>query len=84
MLKVYVASRRPLLAALGRSRKLTNVRFSNNIYDTASLTTRDDPESLVAIHLNDVVSSGLLAEAHYSRRKFADRTGSFATGQGST
>jgi len=57
----------------------TNVRFSNNIYDTASLTTRDDPESLVAIHLNDVVSSGLLAEAHYSRRKFADRSGSFAT-----
>ena len=57
----------------------TNVRFSNNIYDTASLTTRDDPESLVAIHLNDIVNSGLLAEGHYSRRKFADRSGSFAT-----
>src|SRR3954452_25201343 len=55
----------------------TNVRFANNIYDTASLTTRDDPESLMAIHLNDIISSGLLAEAHYSRRKFADRSGSF-------
>jgi hypothetical protein len=63
----------------GIDTKGTNVRFSNNFYDLASLTTRHDPESLVAIHLNDIVTSGLLAEGHYSRRKFADRSGSFAT-----
>jgi len=63
----------------GINTKGTNVRFSNNIYDAASLTTRSDPESLIAIHLNDIISSGFLAEGHYSRRKFADRSGSFAT-----
>ena len=63
----------------GIKTKGTNVRFNNNIYDEASLTTRNDPESLIAIHLNDIVTTAWLAEAHYSRRKFADRSGAFAT-----
>ncbi|MEK6372171.1 MAG: carboxypeptidase regulatory-like domain-containing protein [Acidobacteriota bacterium] len=57
----------------------TNVRFNNNIYDTASLTTRDDPESLVAAHYDGILADNLLLEAHASARKFADRTGAFAT-----
>jgi hypothetical protein len=57
----------------------TNVRFNNNIYDQASLTTRDDPESLVALHYNGVERPNLLVEGHYSTRKFADRSGAFAT-----
>lgn len=57
----------------------TNVRFNNNVYDTASLTTRDDPESLVAAHYDGIFAGNLLLEAHGSARKFADRTGAFAT-----
>jgi hypothetical protein len=57
----------------------TNVRFNNNIYDVGSLTTRDDPESLLAVHYNGLAAANLLIEGHYSGRKFADRSGSFAT-----
>ncbi len=66
-------------SAFGISTKGTNVRFNNNIYDLASLTTRNDPESLVALHYNGVVGPSWLAEGHYSARKFADRSGAFAT-----
>jgi hypothetical protein len=57
----------------------TNVRFNNNIYDQASLTTRDDPESLVAVQYEGMLSTRVLAEGHYSARSFEDRTGAFAT-----
>src|ERR1043165_4601508 len=66
-------------SGFGISTKGTNVRFNNNIYDLASLTTRNDPESLLAVHYNAVVRPMLLAEAHYSARKFSDRSGAFAT-----
>ena len=59
--------------------KGTNVRFNNNIYDLASLTTRNDPESLVAVHYDGIVVPNVVAEGHYSARKFADRSGAFAT-----
>ncbi|HKS21237.1 MAG TPA: carboxypeptidase regulatory-like domain-containing protein [Thermoanaerobaculia bacterium] len=59
--------------------KGTNVRFNNNIYDLSSLTTRNDPESLVAVHYDGIVVPNVLAEGHYSARKFADRSGAFAT-----
>jgi hypothetical protein len=63
----------------GIDTKGTNVRFNANIYDQASLTTRDDSESLVAAHYNGVVRSNMLVEGHYSARKFTDRSGAFAT-----
>ncbi len=57
----------------------SNARFSNNIYDLASLTTRVDPESLLAVHYNDMLAANLLLEGHYSARKFSDRTGAQTT-----
>lgn len=63
----------------GVQTKGTNVRFNNNIYDEASLTTRNDPESLVAVHYGGALASNVLAEGHYSARRFADRSGAFAT-----
>lgn len=63
----------------GIDTKGTNVRFNANIYDEASLTTRDDPESLIAVHYDGVLHPNFLAEGHYSRRTFEDRSGSFAT-----
>jgi len=57
----------------------SNARFANNIYDLASLTTRVDPESLLAVHYNGMLASNLLLEGHYSARKFSDRTGAQTT-----
>ncbi|HEV7765245.1 MAG TPA: carboxypeptidase regulatory-like domain-containing protein [Thermoanaerobaculia bacterium] len=56
-----------------------NVRFNNNVYDEASLTTRDDPESLVGIRYDGMLAANAMPEGQYSSRKFADRTGGFAT-----
>ena len=63
----------------GIDTKGTNVRFNNNIYDLASLTTRDDPESLVVAHYDGSFGGKLVLEGNISQRKFADRTGSFST-----
>jgi hypothetical protein len=57
----------------------SNARFANNIYDLASLTTRVDPESLLAVHYNGMLATNLLMEGHYSERKFSDRTGAQTT-----
>jgi hypothetical protein len=57
----------------------SNARFSNNIYDLASLTERVDPESLLAVHYNGLLRTNLLMEGHYSARKFSDRTGAQTT-----
>jgi hypothetical protein len=57
----------------------TNVRFNNNFYDLASLTTRDDPESLFALHYDGVVRPNVLLDAHYSQRRFSDRSGAVTT-----
>jgi len=57
----------------------TNVRFNNNVYDEASLTTRDDPESLLAAQYQGIVTGNILVEGHYSARRFSTRTGAFAT-----
>ncbi|MEO8034934.1 MAG: carboxypeptidase regulatory-like domain-containing protein, partial [Acidobacteriota bacterium] len=59
--------------------KGTNVRFNNNIYDAASLTTRRDPESLVAVQYTGIIRPGTLVEGAYSTRRFADRSGAFTT-----
>jgi Carboxypeptidase regulatory-like domain/TonB dependent receptor/TonB-dependent Receptor Plug Domain len=57
----------------------TNVRFNNNIYDEASLTTRNDPESLLTAHAQSILRPNVLAEGSYSRRRFASRTGAMTT-----
>jgi hypothetical protein len=72
---------RQTLAAswFGINTKGTNARFSANLYDEASLTTRTDPESLLAVHYNGMAATNLLLEGHYSARKFSDRTGAPTT-----
>lgn len=57
----------------------SNTRFNNNIYDLASLTTRDDPESLLSLHYDGVVRPTLLLEGRASQRRFSDRTGGTST-----
>jgi hypothetical protein len=57
----------------------TNVRFNNNVYDLASLTTRDDPESLAVVHYDGMLAPNLTLEGHVSARKFSDRSGAFTT-----
>jgi hypothetical protein len=57
----------------------TNVRFNNNIYDMDSLTTRRDPESLLALHYSAMIRPNLIAGGHWSARTFTDRSGAFAT-----
>jgi Carboxypeptidase regulatory-like domain/TonB-dependent Receptor Plug Domain len=79
-LTAWLGARQSVTAStFGVRTKGTNVRFNANIYDLASLTTRNDPESLVAVHYTGMLGPALLAEAHYSGRKFADRSGAFAT-----
>ena len=45
--------------------------FQNEIYDLASLTGRSDPESLLSMHYNGVLTTNLLVEAQYSKREQA-------------
>ena len=52
-----------------------NVRAGGNVYDRASLTTRDDPESLLAVRYDALAGANLLIEAQYSAREFASTTG---------
>jgi hypothetical protein len=79
-LTTQLASRHDLTASyFSIDTKGSNVRFNNNVYDQASLTTRDDPESLIALHYQGMLTSNVLLEGHHSRRRFSDRTGAFAT-----
>jgi hypothetical protein len=57
----------------------TNVRFNNNFYDLASLTTRDDPESLLALYYDGVVRPNVFLEGRWSERRFSDRSGAVTT-----
>jgi hypothetical protein len=75
-----IGARQTLAASwFGVNTRGTNARFSNNIYDEASLTERVDPESLVAVHYNGTLATNTLIEGHYSARKFSDRTGAPTT-----
>jgi hypothetical protein len=79
-LTAQIGARQTLAASwLGVNTDQSNTQFSNNIYDLASLTTRVDPESLLAVHYNGMASTNLLIEGHYSARKFSDRTGAGTT-----
>lgn len=75
-----ISDQQSLTASLfGIRTKGTNARFNANIYDLASLTTRNDPESLLAVHYTALLRSIVVAEGHYSSRKFSDRSGAFST-----
>jgi hypothetical protein len=63
----------------GVDTQVENARFNNNIYDAASLTTRDDPESLLALQYHGIFAPSLLLEAQVSRREMSLRSGSTAT-----
>jgi hypothetical protein len=49
----------------------TNTRFQAAVYDLASLNDRSDPESLLSVHYNGVLTSNLLVEGQYSKREQA-------------
>ena len=55
-----------------------NSRFANNIYDAASLTERDDPESLMALRYDGIFGERTLIEAQLSRREMALSSGAIA------
>ncbi|HEX7809429.1 MAG TPA: hypothetical protein VF608_11905, partial [Thermoanaerobaculia bacterium] len=56
-----------------------NSRFSNNIYDLASLTERDDPDSLAAIRFDGVFGPSILVEAQIARRTMGLSSGATTT-----
>jgi hypothetical protein len=55
-----------------------NSRFSNNIYDAASLTARDEPESLFALRYDGQLARRFLLEAQASRREMSLSSGAFS------
>ncbi|HVE72384.1 MAG TPA: TonB-dependent receptor [Thermoanaerobaculia bacterium] len=60
----------------GIDTKTENSRFANNIYDAASLTERDDPESLAVLRYDGILSERIVAEAQVSRREMSLQSGS--------
>lgn len=54
-----------------------NSRFNNNVYDAASLTERDEPESLVALRYDGQIVNNLTVEAQLSRREMSLSSGAF-------
>jgi len=57
----------------------TNARSANNIYDEASLTTRDDPESFYAVRYDLMPSTNVLVEGTWSARRFSSTIGATTT-----
>lgn len=57
----------------------TNARAANNIYDEASLATRNDPEGLVALRYDVLAARDLLITARYASREMALQSGSETT-----
>lgn len=54
----------------------TNARAANNIYDAASLTTRNDPESLLAFRYDLLAARDLLVSARFAQREMSLQSGS--------
>ena len=46
-----------------------NDAFNANIFDAASLTTREDPEKLMSLNYNGIFGSGFFLEAQYAARE---------------
>lgn len=57
----------------------TNFRAANNIYDQASLTTRNDPEGLIAGRYDFLATRNLLVTGRYAKRDMALQSGSAFT-----
>jgi hypothetical protein len=75
-LTALLARRHQLVASyFGIDTQTENSRFSNNIYDAASLTGRDEPESLAALHYDVQVIPDLLVQAQLSRREMSLSSG---------
>jgi outer membrane receptor protein involved in Fe transport len=49
----------------------TDGRFTSAIYDLASLTDREDPESLLSFNYSGVITQNLLIESLYSKRDWS-------------
>ncbi|HEX6100900.1 MAG TPA: TonB-dependent receptor [Thermoanaerobaculia bacterium] len=56
-----------------------NSRFTNNVYDVASLTERDDPDSLAALRWDGIFGARMLVEAQLSRREMSLSSGALST-----
>jgi outer membrane receptor for ferrienterochelin and colicin len=56
-----------------------NSRFTNNIYDLASLTERDDPDSLAVLRYDGVLGPEVLVEAQLARRTMGLSSGAVTT-----
>ncbi|HEX2062034.1 MAG TPA: carboxypeptidase regulatory-like domain-containing protein, partial [Thermoanaerobaculia bacterium] len=61
----------------GIATKTKNSRFANNIYDAASLTSRDEPESLLALRYDGQLAQTVFVEAQLSRRTMSLSSGAF-------
>ena len=71
-------SHRVVATYFGIDTATENSRFSNNIYDAASLTQRDDPESLMALRYDGVFGQNTSVEAQLSRRDMSLSSGAVA------
>lgn len=63
----------------GIDTKGTNARAANNIYDEASLTTRMDPESLLAFRYDLLAAQDLLITGRFAKRDMTLQSGSELT-----
>jgi len=66
-----ITSKQTLVGSYLRIRETETNNFFPPIYDTASLVTRELPNSLYSAHYSNVLTSNLLLEGQYSRRTFA-------------
>ncbi|HVG25217.1 MAG TPA: TonB-dependent receptor [Thermoanaerobaculia bacterium] len=74
-----VAANHTLIASyFGIDTKTENSRFANNIYDAASLTSRNEPETLGVIRYEAIAGNNVMAEAQLSRRTMSLRSGATA------
>ncbi len=70
-----VANHTATLTYFGIDTTTENSRFSNNIYDAASLTSRDEPETLGVLRYEAVLTRDLLIEGQVSRRTMSLSSG---------
>jgi len=61
------------------STKTKNSRFGNAIYDTASFTHQNNPDSLATLHYDGVFSQDFLVTGQLSKRKFGLQSGATST-----
>lgn len=79
-LTAQVTARHNLVAALfGIDTQGENFRSTANFYDLASLSARDDPESLLSLQYHGIAAANLLVEGRFSRREMAENSGSTIT-----